>query len=416
MGKILNTTYQETVDGITTFQNNLIKNPFYQWTNLKPTKCAAYYNINKSFSSLDPGSKVAYDNIGSDSPLRFNRIYDLFIYDFDRIEVNMELDEMGLEADKIEGDCYLMPNMFVPTEGDYFEVDHIKDQTWLFIVKDVQRDTLDNGANVYKLSYKLEYNTNLNIQDHVVQNYRAIEVREGTNIESIVRCEDYDIAKLMDEKAVMLKTYFSNLFYLPCVQTFIFKSLPYDFRIYDPFLIEFLIRNKILDNGEDSHYIHVCHMLEPKATFDIDYDDTFFRCFEKKQLDKLILSNRYAELSDIKAYGSIFAGRYETYYKLDYIPCSNGTIGLHNLCALRDELIYQAMDHRLEKEVNEDINETKPEIWKNIIIKYFYDEPLTTAELDSLDGLRFEESVLAFYMIPLLIFCLEKYIEKTLRT
>ena len=120
-------------------------------------------------------------------------------------------------------------------------------------------------------------------------------------------------------------------------------------------------------------------------------------------------------LEEIKAYGSIFAGRYETYFKLDYIPCMNGNTGLTNLCAMSDDIIYQAMEHRLEKAKNEDINESKPQIWKNIIIKYFYDEDLTEDELESIDGLKFETSVIAFYTIPLLIFCLERYIEKTLR-
>ena len=74
------------------------------------------------------------------------------------------------------------------------------------------------------------------------------------------------------------------------------------------------------------------------------------------------------------------------------------------------------MENSQELERNEDINDLTPELWKNIIIKYFYDEDLTTAELESIDGLRFESSTIAFYTIPLLIFCLEKYTEKALKS
>ena len=84
-------------------------------------------------------------------------------------------DEFGLEADRISGECFVLPNTIIPTEGDYFEVDHITDSTWLFIITDVQRDTLENGSNVYKLSYKLEYVDHDRIQECVTDNYTMIE-------------------------------------------------------------------------------------------------------------------------------------------------------------------------------------------------------------------------------------------------
>ena len=265
LGKILNTTYHDTVDKLTGFYSDLVNNPFYVLNDKKPVICT-YYNINKDYSSLDQGSKLHMDNMGSESPIRYNRIYDFILYGFNRIELNTQNGEFGLENDTIEGECYILPNTILPTEGDYFEVEHIKDSTWLFMVQDVQQDTLANGSNAYKISYKLEYLDNKEIQSRIVYNFRMIEVREGTNISRIVRCEDYDIAKIADEKAVMMKGYFEDLFYNEKVQTFIYID-SMDYRTYDPYLIEFLIRNKILDNGEDS-YLHVDHKIFLPNTFD----------------------------------------------------------------------------------------------------------------------------------------------------
>lgn len=405
MGKILNTTYHETIDKITGFVENLINQPFYIFNDKKPTICT-YYNINKDFSSLDPGSKLEMDNIGKDTPLRFNRIFDFILFGFQRIEVNTDTDEFGTEANKIEGECYILPNTIIPTEGDYFEVKHIKDSTWLFIVKDVQKDTLDNGSNVYKLSYKLEYIDHSELLKNIVYNFRMIEVREGTNIARIVRCEDYNIAEIMDKKAVELKSYFIDLFYNERVQTFIY--IPYsECRTYDPYMIEFLIRNKILDNGEHGEYIFVNHKIEPNKTFSLDYDKSIFRQFEKNDKGKLSMSSRVAFLELINAWGSIFGSRYEDFFKCQY-DVDNVSKFTYNISCMKDDFIYQIIDNNLE--------ENDKYLWKNIIIKYFNNmEPLSEEEVNSIDNLEYNDAETIFYLIPFLIFCLEKYIENALK-
>ena len=53
------------------------------------------------------------------------------------------------------------------------------------------------------------------------------------------------------------------------------------------------------------------------------------------------------------------------------------------------------------------------QVWKNVLINYFNTDKIsiTDQELESIENMQFERSVEAFYMIPLLIFCLEKSIE-----
>lgn len=405
MGKFLSTTYKDTVEGLSDFYENLVNNPFYILNDKKPV-FVTYYNINKESSSVDPGSKLQYDNIGGDTPMRFNRIKNFALYGLDKIELNTELGEFGLEANNIEGDAYILPNTIIPYEGDYFEISHVEDSTWLFIVKDVQKDTLDNGSNVYKLSYKLEYDDNSKIQENIVDNFELIEKREGTNVISVVRCTDADLARKMDEKAVKLKKYYCELFYSDKVQTFIFSNL-YDLRAYDPYMIEFLIRNKILDNGEED-YIHVMHQLPIPSTFSIDYDNIFLRAFEKKDIH----IRRYlykSALTEISCFGSIFDSRFEKYWKSTYkeIPPIANTV---HQCFDED-----IMDHILEHKLyNDDPNNFEDAIWRNILIKYFYGDKLEDTEIEDIDNLKFDNQIGMFYIIPLLILCLEDYIEKLL--
>lgn len=405
MGKILQTTYKDTVEDITSFYNNLVSNPFYLFTDKRPT-IVTYYNINKTYSSLDPGSKLQMDNIGEESPIRYNRIFDFLLYGFSRIETNSDNGEFGLEDDRIEGECYILPNTIIPTEGDYFEVSHIKDSTWLFQVKDAQKDTLDNGSNAYKISYKLEYLDNSQIQSRIIHNFRMIESREGTNMATIVRCEDYDIAKLMDDKSVMLKRYFQELFYNEKVQTFIYMDIT-EIRVYDPFMIEFMMRNDILNNGKDS-FVYVNHKIPPRATFGIDYDRTIFRVFETNNKEKLLSCDKETNISEIKAYGSIFSSRYEDYFQASFIKGRG-----YNTSAINDDLLFRIEENNLVDIDDEDCN--KDIIWQNIIIKYFNHEKYTEEEIKSLEDIHFDRAKDAFYYIPFLIFCLDKSIENTLK-
>lgn len=401
MGKYLKTTYHESVKNVTGFYSDLVNNPFYVFNDKKPVICT-YYNINKDYSSLDPGSKIHMDNMGIESPIRYNKISDFIIYGFNKIELNADNGEFGLENDRIEGECYILPNTILPTEGDYFEVEHITDSTWLFMVKDVQQDTLQNGSNVYKISYKLEYLDHNEIQSKIIHNFKMIESREGTNIASIVRCEDYDIAKLMDSKAVMLKGYFLDLFYNDKVQTFIYMD-SLNYRTYDPYLIEFLIRNKILDNGEDS-YIHVDHKLFVPNSFGLDYDRTFFRIFEKKKLNRLLSSDYSTYLNLISSFGTVFYARYEDYYIAEY--GDDIRPGFNTECVSYDLLLNITENKLYEEPID---------LWKNVFIKYFNNGVLTTEEIESIEDIDYNNAKEYFYLIPLLIFCLEKFIENTLK-
>lgn len=403
MGKILETTYHDTVENITSFYSDLVNNSFYTLNDKKPT-IVTYYNINKDLSMLDPGSKLSYETLGPDSPIKFNKVESMLVYGLQKIELNMENEEYGLEADKISGECYILPNTIIPLEGDYFVIEHIKSAKWLFIVTDVQVDTLANGSNAYKISYRLEHHDESMIEENIADNFKLIEKREGTNIIKVVRKEDLDTAKLIDGADVYLKRLFNDLFYNDKVQTFIYMDL-YEFRVYDPYMIEFLIRNKILNDGEDS-YIYVDHKIPTVKTFSIDYDRTFFRVFEKRNKDKLLSSLHETQLKEIKYYGSIFDSRFESYYETKYIL---PPVGYRGKC-LDEQLLFDIAEHNLIDENDLMMNQDLP-LWRNILVKYFYNENLTEAEINSIEDIHIGNAIQTFYTVPLLILVLEYYIE-----
>ena len=179
----------------------------------------------------------------------------------------------------------------------------------------------------------------------------------------------------------------------------------YEFRVYDPYMIEFLIRNKILNDGEDS-YIYVDHKIPTVKTFSIDYDRTFFRVFEKRNKDKLLSSLHETQLKEIKYYGSIFDSRFESYYETKYIL---PPVGYRGKC-LDEQLLFDIAEHNLIDENDLMMNQDLP-LWRNILVKYFYNENLTEAEINSIEDIHIGNAIQTFYTVPLLILVLEYYIE-----
>lgn len=402
MGKFINTEYFDVHEGIINMNKDLVQNPFYLFNDKKGTK-VTYYNINMEQTTLDPGSKLAYQEIGPDSPIRFNRIHDLFLYQFNRVELNFDNNDFGLESSSVEGESYILPNTIIPCAGDFFEVDHVKDSTWLFKVRDVDRDTLDNGANVYKIGWQLDRTTNTDILKNVVDEYKYVDVQQGTNIKPIVKLEIYDIALELDHMATTLRQYFKDLFYSDKIQTFTYKWYT-EYNMYDPFAIEFIIRNSLLSDSANK-YTFVKHQCPVPNTFAIDYNKTFFRAFEQKDVRTLVDSDYQSTADYIDSPICIFHTRYEDYFALNYKVYyneDNQPMTPRGIIPILDEdLVAHIQNNEMYTECKDRYN--------NIFIKYFNNGMVSLEDIKCIESIDFEPVKDIFYKTLLLIFCLDYY-------
>lgn len=407
MGKFINTQYIDTVDSLVKMNEDLIKNPFYLFNDKKGTK-VKYYNINTEKTTLDPASKLAYTDLGDNSPIRFNIIHDLFLYQFIKAEINFDNGEFGLESSPIEGESYVLPNTIVPIAGDYFEVDHIHDSTWLFKVKDVDRDTLENGANVYKIGWVMDRTTHKDILDNIVEEYQYLDVQEGTNVKAIVKLAKYDIAAVLDNTATTLRKYFLDLFYSDKIQTFTYKWYN-EYNMYDPFAIEFAIRNRLLYDT-DNKYIYIKHQCPISNTFAIDYNKTLYRAFEDRDKQALQFSNYQSTADYIDSAISIFHTRYEEYFALNYKTYyneGNTAFTPRGIIPILDEdLVLHIVENKFYDKLEEK--------YMNIFVKYFNNEDIYRDDITCLQNIDYEPVKETFYKTLLLIFCLDFYTKKLL--
>jgi len=401
MGKFINTEHRDNIDNLVTGLKDILKNPYYKWNDKSGTS-VVYYNQNKEASTLDDASKLYYADIGIDSPIKYNIIEDMIIYGIEQIAISMENGDFGPEANEISGEAIILPNTIIPYVGDYFNIIYT-DENLLFRVTDATPDTLETGANIYKIQYTLE-TTQLDKvieEENIEDKYNMLINNIGTGFNTIIRHESYDMIKKLDQILYNLRVYYKSVFYKERVQTFVF--LYNNNRFYDPYMIAFLKENKILSGDEG--YIYLTQQTKVSELFPMKYSKTFFRCLETKDIDKL----RYYEHRGMAEYISdplsIFQTRLENYFEVKHEISDIDDVGI--LPCFSDDLINAIEDHKLL--------EGNCALY-NIIIKYFWNDKITQDDITTLELIDFSDNIVIFYAIPCIIYCIERFIKSLITT
>lgn len=398
MGRFSNTTYKDTVESIVSSVKETLNNPYYLWANKSPT-IVDYYNINRKASTLDEGSIIEYAQNGSQSPLRYNRIKDFVIYGIEQIQVSLINDEYGLQGDTISAEGFILPNTIEPLSGDFFVISYLKEK-YLFNVVEVSFDTLDNGSNMYKFTYELSPYPLKDLEKNVVDEYKFIVQNVGTDFNCVIKDTIFDQMNLVDNTIEILKEYFVSMYYNNRVQTFVFRFLENNF--YDPYIIEFLIDNNIINyNGSD--YVYIGHQTPIQPVFPIKYKETFFRALEKKDKTNIRKYKTKAMGFAIKNRMSVFYNRPEVYFEITYDAVTKDW-GI--IPTFFDELLEHIESGELFTEDDGNF------YVYNIIIKYFNDQKITTTDLNLIENFDFQQHHMLFYAIPAVIFCLNHKMDE----
>jgi hypothetical protein len=412
---LTNINHQKITNSMIKVQESLLKNPYYLFNDKKATP-VTYFNLNTTKSTLDEALSIPYKNLGEDSPLRFNIIHDLYIYGIDRAAMSLENGEFGLESGEISGDAYILPDTINPYPGDYFIIDMIK-QKYLFRVIDVSSDTFNNGANYWKLSYKLD---RLDADDSaikklVVEEFKFNSSTVGSNYKSVVKKTKWDLASTLDDLSVMLKVFYRSLFFNEFVQTytcirlyFVCKCNQISDYFYDPYLIDFMIKNKIMENSGEGNYHYLSHKTMRDYEFPIRYTRTIWRMIETKNIDMVDNCIIRSGATLIDDPGCIFNTRFERYYQLNYLAEPIFGEVLHDIPIVDQNLLIYIKNKTIFKATEENA------IY-NIIVKYMNDMEYTIDDIAPLERINENfNSDIYYFLIPILIYCVDSKIKELL--
>ena len=401
MGNFINTNYNKTIDNLVEGAKSRLNNPFYIYGDRKPT-IVTYYNINHNASTIDKGSSTLYDDIGQNSSLRFNKIENFHLYGIEKINVNLDVGEYGLES-PIEGEALILPNTIVPVPGDMFIINHVIDKPYLFMVTGIGIDTLYTGANFYKISYKLTRTdmdalTSLETVQTIKRfTYKAGNV--GTTLTPLIESNQAELIDKIEDNIDTLLNYYMNLFYKNSVQNFILEYQ--HMYLYDPYLIEFMIRNKLFALS-GNNYFHVEQAVYIGDTFALEYDHSIFKDIEIKKSNMRLNSVYPVPVDDPN---SLLVDRLESYYKLS------------------NKVMYKDYDNPinwldmdlLDRVINNKLYDEDSNLYyRNLLILYMNNKEfdITDKIMNSIMDLEFNYTKELFYMIPILVFILKSYVNK----
>lgn len=402
-GKFINTNVQNNVNKSIQNVVDRLDNKYIAWLEEKPTP-VIFYNINMKNTTFDEGSKLEYSHIGDDSPFRYDKINGLFCYGLQKIMMDLEETEFGMDIDDINGEMTITPDTIVPLPNAYFKIPYLS-HNYLFKVTDVQQDTLNNGSNYFKIVYALSHTDKVKwdlIEEQVVETFDIIYNNIGTDMKAVVKSSEYSLINKVDDILIQLKLYFKSLFYNGNVQSFIFMKNGE--RYYDPYLIEFMIKNALLTG--DGEYIHVGHQTAKSSGFILEYDSSIFRCFEKRDLKNILNYKMECVGELIRDICSIFSSCFDDYFKL-------------TLKYPKEVLFHGGAFYTLSNDIIMSIISKIPytkesDLYKNIFIKFFNNADIELSDLECINYIEYAETEEMFYHIPLLIFCLEFYIKTML--
>ena len=401
MGNFINTNYNKTIDNLVEGAKSRLNNPFYIYGDRKPT-IVTYYNINHNASTLDKGTSTLYDDIGQNSSLRFNKIENFHLYGIEKININLDVGEYGLES-PIEGEALILPNTIVPVPGDMFIINHVIDKPYLFMVTGIGIDTLYTGANFYKISYKLTRTdmdalTSLETVQTIKRfTYKAGNV--GTTLAPLIESNQAELIDKIEDNIDTLLNYYMNLFYKNSVQNFILEYQ--HMYLYDPYLIEFMIRNKLFALS-GNNYFHVEQAVYIGDTFALEYDHTIFKDIEIKKSNMRLNSVYPVPVDDPN---SLLVDRLESYYKLS------------------NKVMYKDYDNPinwldmdlLDRVINNELYDEDSNLYyRNLLILYMNNKEfdITDKIMNSIMDIEFNYTKELFYMIPILVFILKSYVNK----
>ena len=174
-----------------------------------------YFNINDSDTTDSLGMNAAYQILGPDSPLRFDRIEDMILIGFTSLNPEeAQSSTTNIRNYSLQGEAYIIPGTIMPKENDFFIVKHLH-MNHIFRVTQVSQDGLNTDGS-YKITYVLFSTNPLEIEyieKQTIKQYKMdLQTIGGEDLTPVIGIEDYQLRsrliKMIDDMVENYKSRF----------------------------------------------------------------------------------------------------------------------------------------------------------------------------------------------------------------
>jgi len=381
-----------------------------------------YYSVNIVMSRTDVGTGGIQQEIGEDSPLRFNKITNFPIYGIPDLRPDIDYDETGMDVNMDISDLTLLPNTIKPRSCDYILVKLPQTKQYLFRVNMFRYNTIQSNdfytceADIKKIGDNLEEL----IDKQVVETYDTIFENIGTQDKCFLRSDDtksvIEIASIIKE----LREYYMNIFYNKETNSMVLygtQEYP-DIWYYDYYIAKFINESNLFyDNYSDNALLLTYNDLVP-LNFDYQFKRTLYYAVMTKDVKFMNLYNYYYQATIAKNFSPFI---------LNDIPChsirlhvcereamgesiQDGTNILHPYFPIEFIKILKSGVYEEPTEENPD-NLYKMNYIQKLIFNYLHDKKENVNYSDILQY-AFNHDMDTYMYMPLVIFILKKIYDE----
>ena len=244
-----------------------------------------YYSVNEVMTRADIATGQIYDELGVQSPLRFNKILNFPIYHLGTIQPNQSFEDGHFDAEIDISDIVILPNTIKPKPYDFILLELPNSRKLLLRVNSFRNNTIQSN-DFYQIDADLRRegdDCNADIEKLVVETYNCIFENIGTQDSCFIKSTDEEIANRIYSVITQLIELYKSIYYNESTADFIYTEEyedpvaywdPYhkspNRYFYDIYLTKFINESGIFTTNDYSQ------------TSALVYDDTLPRDFDYK--------------------------------------------------------------------------------------------------------------------------------------
>lgn len=202
-----------------------------------------YYSIDMENSTTDPGLGTIIEQVGRESPIKYNKINNLPIYQVGESQPSFDYSEdTGLDG-SMNGTAVIPPNLIQPQPNDYLTFTYHQRNSSvlkLFRVSSVEMSTL-NTKTYYQITYVEDNGVSLSYLEgrQKSEEFEAIYENIGTGKLPIVKETTYRFSVELQKVIDKISNLYVDDYWSEHLNSFLYKSGEFSW-IYDNYLHYFI--------------------------------------------------------------------------------------------------------------------------------------------------------------------------------
>lgn len=275
---------QKMMEDTALLHEERLKSPIRRYID-KSFISVTYYHIDAKRTTVDKGYQDVALLLGKDSPVKYEKILNLPLYDMEQIVLQLQMDDNVLD-NGYEGTAVVMANTIIPLQNDFFTIPLLKDP-YIFRVTAIENDQI-TSQSTYKISFVLEY---INIEAYnklesqTSEEYSCILENIGTDEKCIVKKSSNLRLGKIDEMYENITDTFMAFFYNERYNCFM-GDFYNETKLYDPLQSEFIMKHHLFSKRRQINSLVLIELFhDPRRK--LKYEQSIYRFMERRNASKI---------------------------------------------------------------------------------------------------------------------------------